>query len=46
MDHDLRVPYVVSEESIALVKMILERDVEKRWGIEEVLGCRWLRDEG
>jgi len=46
MDHDLRVPYVVSEESIALVKMILERDVEKRWGIEEVLGCGWLRDEG
>lgn len=46
MDHDLRVPFVVSEESIALVKMMLERDVGKRWGIEEVLRCEWLRDGG
>lgn len=43
MDQDLRVPYIVSEESISLVRGMLERDVEKRFTIREVVNHPWLR---
>ena len=41
MDHDLRVPYVMSEDSIDLVRKMLNRDVERRIGIQAVLEHPW-----
>ncbi|KAH3908266.1 hypothetical protein HBI56_228510 [Parastagonospora nodorum] len=43
MDHDLRVPWVMSEESIDLVRLMLDRDVEKRITISQVLDHPWCR---
>lgn len=43
MDHDLRVPHVVSEPSIALVRAMLERDVDARVAIGGVVGSEWCR---
>ncbi|KAI9837960.1 MAG: hypothetical protein M1819_006114 [Sarea resinae] len=44
MDHDLRVPYVMSEESIDLVRCMLDRDVGRRLTIEKVLEHPWCLD--
>lgn len=44
MDRDLRVPYVMSEENIDLIKSMLDRDVEKRITIEGVMAHPWLRE--
>jgi len=41
MDHDLRVPWIMSEESIDLVRLMLDRDVEKRITISQVLEQPW-----
>ncbi|WPG98422.1 Serine/threonine-protein kinase ppk6 [Acrodontium crateriforme] len=41
MDHDLRVPYVLSEECIDLIRKMLDRDVERRIGIQAVLEHDW-----
>ena len=41
LDRDLRVPYVVSEESIELVRRMLDRDVEARADIREVVAHPW-----
>ncbi|KAK2630223.1 hypothetical protein QTJ16_001043 [Diplocarpon rosae] len=41
MDRDLRVPYVMSEESIDLIRAMLDRDVESRMTIEKVLEHPW-----
>ncbi|KAH9828929.1 Kinase-like [Teratosphaeria destructans] len=49
MDHDLRVPYVMSEACIDLIRKMLDRDVERRIGIQDVLGHPWCQvvdDEG
>lgn len=46
MDHDLRVPYVMSEASIDLVRLMLNRDVDQRITISEVLEHRWCKGEG
>lgn len=43
MDHDLRVPYVMSEESIDLIRKMLNRDVERRVTIGQVLEHEWCR---
>ncbi|KAF2845841.1 Pkinase-domain-containing protein [Plenodomus tracheiphilus IPT5] len=45
MDHDLRVPWVMSEESIDLVRLMLDRDVEKRITIGGVLEHGWCSGE-
>ncbi|SPO00550.1 related to serine/threonine-protein kinase [Cephalotrichum gorgonifer] len=45
MDRDLRVPFVMSEESIDLVRCMLERNVEERYTIEQVLNHPWLAGE-
>jgi protein-serine/threonine kinase len=45
MDHDLRVPWVMSEESIDLVRLMLDRDVEKRITISMVLEHAWCKGE-
>ncbi|KAF2264925.1 Pkinase-domain-containing protein [Lojkania enalia] len=43
MDHDLRVPYVMSEESIDLIRLMLDRDVERRVTISQVLEHPWCQ---
>ncbi|KAK4541445.1 hypothetical protein LTR36_008046 [Oleoguttula mirabilis] len=49
MDHDLRVPYVMSEDCIDLIRKMLDRDVERRIGIQAVLEhpwCAFVEPEG
>jgi protein-serine/threonine kinase len=41
MDHDLRVPWVPSEECIDLIRKMLDRDVERRIGIQAVVEHPW-----
>lgn len=41
MDRDLRIPYVMSEESIDLIRAMLDRDVDSRITIENVLEHPW-----
>jgi protein-serine/threonine kinase len=41
MDRDLRVPYVMSEDSIDLIRAMLDRDVESRITIEKVMEHPW-----
>jgi len=43
MDHDLRVPYIMSEESIDLIRLMLNRDVDKRSTITQVLDHSWCK---
>lgn len=45
MDRDLRVPYVVSDESINLIRCMLNRDVEQRYDIEQVVQHPWCQME-
>lgn len=42
MDRDLRIPFIMSEESIDIVRCMLERDVGKRYTIEQVLNHPWF----
>ena len=42
---DLRIPYILSEGSIDLVKRMLDRDIEKRPTIDDVLNHPWLRED-
>ncbi|KAI1338024.1 hypothetical protein F5Y15DRAFT_425417 [Xylariaceae sp. FL0016] len=41
MDRDLRVPYTISDESINLVRCMLNRDVSQRYDIDQVLAHPW-----
>lgn len=43
MDHDLRVPYIMSEESIDLIRLMLNRDVDNRITITQVLEHPWCK---
>ncbi|KAI0010144.1 Pkinase-domain-containing protein [Xylariaceae sp. FL0662B] len=43
MDRDLRVPYVVSDESIDLIRCMLNRDVSARYNIDQVLQHPWCQ---
>jgi protein-serine/threonine kinase len=43
MDRDLRVPYIMSDDSIDLIRLMLDRDVDSRISIEEVLEHPWFR---
>ena len=45
MDQDLRVPFVMSEDSIDLIRSMLDRDVDKRIGIEDVVEHLWCKGE-
>ncbi|CAJ0828009.1 8637_t:CDS:2 [Entrophospora sp. SA101] len=42
---DLRIPYILSEGSIDLIKRILERDVDRRPTIDDVLNHHWLCED-
>jgi protein-serine/threonine kinase len=41
MDRELRVPYVMSEDSIDLIRAMLDRDLDSRITIEKVLEHPW-----
>ncbi|KAI9473861.1 MAG: hypothetical protein EXX96DRAFT_579664 [Benjaminiella poitrasii] len=43
IEKELTVPYVLSEDSLDLLKRILERDIEKRISINQVLNHPWFR---
>lgn len=43
MDRDLRVPYVMSEDSIHLIRAMLDRDLDQRITIEQVLDHPWCQ---
>lgn len=43
MDRDLRIPFVMSEESIDLIRCMLDRDVTQRYDIEKVLAHPWFQ---
>ncbi|KAF2449856.1 Pkinase-domain-containing protein [Karstenula rhodostoma CBS 690.94] len=43
MDHDLRVPYTMSEENLDLIRLMLDRDVERRITISQVLEHPWCQ---
>jgi protein-serine/threonine kinase len=45
MDRDLRVPYVMSENNIDLIRAMLNRDVESRIDIAAVLEHPWLNED-
>ncbi|KYK57797.1 serine/threonine protein kinase [Drechmeria coniospora] len=43
MDRDLRVPFIISDESIDLVRCMLNRDVKERYDINQVLEHPWCK---
>ncbi|KAM4054714.1 kinase [Hirsutella rhossiliensis] len=43
MDRDLRVPFTISDDSIDLVRCMLNRDVKERYSITQVLEHPWCR---
>ncbi|KAI9849479.1 MAG: hypothetical protein M1837_004099 [Sclerophora amabilis] len=43
MDRDLRVPYVMSEDSINLIRLMLNRDVDQRVNISQVVDHPWCK---
>ncbi|KAI1429240.1 hypothetical protein F5Y12DRAFT_727316 [Xylaria sp. FL1777] len=45
MDRDLRVPYTISDESINLIRCMLNRDVSQRYDIDQVLQHPWCHME-
>ncbi|KAI9737709.1 MAG: hypothetical protein M1818_005713 [Claussenomyces sp. TS43310] len=44
MDHDLRVPYVMSEDSIHLIRGMLDRDISSRFNIQQVMDHPWFEE--
>ncbi|KAI0909810.1 hypothetical protein F4823DRAFT_407649 [Ustulina deusta] len=45
MDRDLRVPYTISDESINLIRCMLNRNVSQRYDIDQVLQHPWCQTE-
>ncbi|KAL8650492.1 MAG: hypothetical protein Q9210_003797 [Variospora velana] len=45
MDHELRIPWIMSESCIDLIKAMLNRDVDQRLTITQVMEHRWCREE-
>lgn len=43
MDRDLRIPFILSEDSIDLIRSMLNRDVSQRYAIEQVLDHPWCK---
>ena len=44
LDHELRIPWVMSESNIDLIRKMLDRDVEKRLDVEGVMGHEWCKE--
>jgi len=41
LDHELRIPWIMSEPSIELIKAMLDRDVDRRLTITQVMEAEW-----
>ena len=41
MDHELRIPWIMSETSIDLIKAMLNREVDQRLTITQVVEHPW-----
>lgn len=46
MDRELRIPWILSEQNIDLIKSMLERDVDQRLTITQVMEHPWCQIEG
>lgn len=46
MDHELRIPWIMSEPSIDLIKAMLNRDVDQRLTITQVMEHPWCKGGG
>lgn len=46
MDHELRIPWVLSDPSIDLIKAMLNRDVDQRLTISQVMEHPWSTQPG
>ena len=46
MDRELRIPWIMSEQNIDLIKSMLERDVDQRLTITQVMEHPWCQPEG
>ncbi|KAH9429909.1 hypothetical protein MCOR02_009637 [Pyricularia oryzae] len=46
VDHELRIPWILSDENIDLIKGMLNRNVEERLNIEQVLEHPWCKAAG
>ncbi|KAK9465269.1 kinase-like domain-containing protein [Lipomyces arxii] len=44
MNSELRIPHIMSEESVSLIKRMLHRDVDSRPTMRDVLNDSWLKD--
>ncbi|KAI4165323.1 MAG: hypothetical protein LQ342_001191 [Letrouitia transgressa] len=44
MDHELRIPWILSDASIDLIKAMLNRDVDQRLTITQVMGHPWCQN--
>ncbi|RPA82105.1 Pkinase-domain-containing protein [Ascobolus immersus RN42] len=42
MDHEIRIPYLLSEPCLDLIRKMLDRDVDRRITIEEVIEHPWF----
>lgn len=45
MDRELRIPWIMSEASIHLIKAMLDRDVDSRLTITQVMEHPWCKDQ-
>ncbi len=46
LDHELRIPWIMSSANIELIKQMLDRDVDKRLTISQVRDATWCREGG
>ena len=46
LDHELRIPWVMSAANIELIKQMLDRDVDRRLTISQVRDAGWCRESG
>lgn len=44
MDHELRIPWIMSEASIDLIKAMLNREVDQRLTISQVMEHPWCTE--
>jgi protein-serine/threonine kinase len=42
MDRELRIPFIMSEVSLDLIRRMLDRDVEGRFTIEKIIAHPWF----